>query len=188
MGAGLATIGAAIVFGLLLSGVLPEAAAVVESPTPQPSGSIVPSPSGAPSASVKPTPRPTPELIGAVAFGFGLNQSTREAIDITDTFALGDSFCHSVSLPERFGVSSLQEEILKIEHGSLTIVQRRRDGTLPGIDPNADIAGFCVSADALINGVNGSDGWGTGDFVLRDYRRKGSSPELLAQGRFTLTE
>jgi hypothetical protein len=189
MGAGLATIGAAIVFGLLLSGMLPEAAAVIETPTPEPSGSILPSGSVAPSASVKPTPRPTPELIGTVTFGFGLNQSTREAIDTTDTFGLGDSFCHSVALPKPFRVSKLQEEILKIEEdGSLTIVQRLRDGTLPGIDPNADIAGFCVSADALINGVNGSDGWGTGDFVLRDYRFKGSSPELLAQGTFTLTE
>jgi hypothetical protein len=189
MGAGLAVIGLAIVFGLLLSGILPEAAAVIETPTPGPSASVLPSASVAPSASAKPTPRPTPELIGTVTFGFGLNQSTREAIDITDTFALGDSFCHSVALPQRFGVSSLQEEILKIEEdGSLTIVQRRREGTLPGIDPNAHIAGFCVSADALINGINGSDGWGTGDFVLRDYRRKGSSPELLAQGTFTLTE
>jgi hypothetical protein len=188
IGAGLATIALAIVFGLLLSGMLPEAAAVIETATPQPSVSVLPSASGAATESAKPTPRPTPDLIGSVRFGYALNQSTREAIDITDTFALGDSFCHSVSLPEPFGVSAIQEEIFKINGDSLKIVQRRRDGTLPGIDPNADVAGFCVSADVLINGVDGSDGWGTGKFLLRDYRTVDGTPELLAQGRFKLAE
>jgi hypothetical protein len=188
IGAGLAIIGLAIVFGLLLSGMLPEAAAVIETPTPEPSPTALPSASGAANESAKPTPRPTPELIGTVSFGYALNQSTREAVDITDTFALGDSFCHSVSLPEPFGVTAIQEEIFKIKGDSLTIVQKRRNGTLPGIDPNADIAGFCVSADILINGAPGTDGWGTGKFLLRDYRTVDGTPEVLAEGRFTLTK
>lgn len=186
IGAGLATIALAIVFGLLLSGMLPEAAAVIETQTPEPSVSVLPSASGDATESAKPTPRPTPDLIGSVSFGYALNPSTREAIDITDTFALGDSFCHSISLPEPFGVTKIREEILKVKGDSLKVVQRR--GILPGIDPNADIAGFCVSADALISGVNGTNGWGTGKFVLRDYRTVDGTPELLAQGRFTLTE
>jgi hypothetical protein len=189
MAAGLATIGLAIVFGLLLSGMLPEAAAVIDTPTPEPSIAVVPSASGAASASAKPTPEPTPELLGRVSFGFALNQSTREAIDNTDTFALGDSFCHSVALPEAFGVANIQEEILKIRRNrSPKIVQPRRDGTMPPTDPNADIVGFCNSTDNLINGVGGSEGWGTGNFLLRAYRRTGDGPELLAQGRFTLKE
>jgi hypothetical protein len=188
IGAGLATIGLAIVFGLLLSGMLPEAAAVIETPTPEPSPSVLPSASGAANGSAKPTPRPTPELIGTVSFGYALNQSTREAIDITDTFARGDSFCHSVSLPEPFGVTAIQEEIFKIKGDSLTIVQKRQKGKLPGIDPNADIAGFCVSADILINGLGGTNGWGTGKFLLRDYRTVDGTPEVLAEGRFTLTK
>jgi hypothetical protein len=189
MGAGLATIGLAIVFGLLLSGMLPEAAAVIDTPTPEPSVAVLPSASGAVTASPEPTARPTPELIGTVTFGFGLNQSTREAIDLSDTFSLGDSFCHSVALPRAFGVPNIQEEILKIRpNGSPKVVQRRQDGTMPPTDPTAKIVGFCNSTANLINGVGGSGGWGTGDFLLRAYRRTADGPELLAQGRFTLTE
>jgi hypothetical protein len=189
MGAGLATIGLAIVFGLLLSGMLPEAAAVIETPSPEPSVTVLPSASGAASATPEPTPEPTPALIGTVTFGFGLNQSTREAIDLSDTFALGDSFCHSVALPRAFGVPNIQEEILKIRrNGSPKIVQPRRDGTMPRTDPRAKVVGFCNSTENLVNGVGGSGGWGTGDFLLRAYRRTGDGPELLAEGRFTLTE
>jgi hypothetical protein len=188
MGAGLGTIGLAIVFGLLLSGMLPEAAAVIETPTPEPSVSVLPSASSEASATPEPTAKPTPELIGTVKFGFALNQSTREAIDLTSTFALGDSFCHSISLPEPFGVSTIQEEILKLRGDrSPKIVQRRQQGTMPPIDAGAKIVGFCNSTQNLINGVGGSGGWGTGKFLLRAYRDSGG-PELLAQGRFTLTE
>jgi hypothetical protein len=189
MSAGLATIGLAIVFGLLLSGMLPEAAAVIDTPSPEPSVAVLPSGSVNASPSAEPTAEPTPPLIGTVSFGFALNQSTREAIDLTDTFALGDSFCHSVALPEAFGVPNLQEEILKIRPDrSPRIVQLRQESTMPPTDPAAKIVGYCNSTENLINGVGGSDGWGTGDFLLRAYRRTGHGPELLAQGRFTLTD
>ena len=47
-------------------------------------------------------------------------------IDKTDTFASGSTFCHSISLPEPFGVDQYQEEVLKIKaNGDLTIVQKR---------------------------------------------------------------
>jgi hypothetical protein len=124
-----------------------------------------------------------------VTFGYGLNQSTNAVTDASDTFSRGQNFCHSVKLKQgRFHVANLQEEILKVEDdGSLTVVQRRQDAKL-AIDPNATIAGFCAPADALIDGAAGTEGWGTGRFVLRDYRVRGQGPELLAQGRFTLTE
>jgi hypothetical protein len=188
IGAGLATMGLAIVFGLLLSGMLPEAAAVIDTPTPEPSVAVLPSASGAASPSAEPTAEPTPELIGSVSFGYALNQSTREAIDLTRTFALGENFCHSVSLPEPFGVSTMQEEVLKIKaDGSLKIVQARREGTMESIDAGAKTVGFCNSTQNLINGFGGSGGWGTGRFILRAYRSDGG-PELLAEGRFRLTE
>jgi hypothetical protein len=188
IGAALATIGLAIVFGLILSGMLPEAPAVIAStsPTPSSSPSVAPSASQAPSS--EPTPEPTPELIGTIAFGYGLNQSTEEVIDVSDTFASGETFCHSISLPESFGVNTYQEEVLKIRrNGDLQIVQRRKAGTLP-VAPDASIVGWCNPADVLIFGVGGTEGWGTGDFMLRAYRRSGDGPQLLAEGRFTLTD
>jgi hypothetical protein len=188
IGAALATIALAIVFGLILSGMLPEAPPVIAStsPTPSASPSVVPSASGA--APTEPTPEPTPELIGTMAFGAGLNQSTEEVIDVTDTFASGETFCHSISLPEPFGTETYQEEVLKIRgNGDLQIVQRRKEGTLP-VAPDASIVGWCNPVDVLIFGVGGSEGWGTGDFMLRAYRRTGDGPQLLAEGRFTLTE
>ena len=189
IGAALATIGVAIVFGLVLAGMLPEAPAVIASASPTPSSSLGPSPSQAPaSASSEPTARPTPELIGTLSFGAGLNQSTQEVIDKNDTFASGSTFCHSISLPQPFGVDEYQEEVLKIRsNGKLTIVQRRGFGTLP-VASGDSVVGWCNPTDVLIFGVAGSDGWGTGDFMLRAYRRHNGSPQLLAQGRFTLTE
>lgn len=182
IGAGLATIGLAVVFGLLLSGMLPEAASVIESPSPSPSANVLPSASTLPSASVEPTAEATPALPGTVTFGLGLNQSTREAIDQTDTFGPGDRFCHSIALARPFNVDTIQEEVLKIEEdGSLTVVQARRGTGLP-VDPEATITGYCVD----VNGADLITDWGTGDFVLRDYRRRGEL-QLLAEGRFTLT-
>ena len=188
IGAALATIGLAIVFGLFLSGMLPEAPPVIAESSPTPSASIVASPSEAsPAATAEPTPRPTPKLIGTVTFGRGLNQSTDEVIDQTDTFASGSTFCHSISLPEPFGVSTYQEEVLKIKkNGDLTVVQKRKEGTLP-VDSGSSVVGWCNPTDVLIFGVPGSTGWGTGDFLLRAYRQNGEL-ELLAQGRFKLTE
>jgi len=188
IGAALATMVLAIVFGLLLSGMLPEAAAVIETPTPTPSVSVVPSPSGGASATPEATPKPE-RLPGRVAFGYRLNRSTNEVVDVSDTFARGQTFCHSVALrSDQFRVANLQEEILKVEDdGSLTVVQQRQDGKLP-IDPRATTVGFCAPADALIDGAAGTAGWGTGRFLLRDYRVRGNGPELLAQKRFTLTD
>jgi hypothetical protein len=189
IGAALATIGVAIVFGLVLSGMLPEAPPVTASASPTPTSSALASPSEvASSASSEPTAEPTPELIGQLSFGRGLDQSTQKAIDKTDTFASGSTFCHSISLPEPFGVDQYQEEVLKIRsNGKLTIVQQRGKGTLP-VGSGESVVGWCNPTDVLIFGVSGSDGWGTGDFMLRAYRRQGGSPQLLAQGRFTLTE
>jgi len=184
----LATIGAAIIFGIVLSGMLPEAQAVVASGSPTPSASVPASASQVPaSASAKPTPRPTPELIGSITFGTQLDDSTQEVIDQTRQFPSGGTFCHSIALPEPFGVSEYQEEVLKITgNGDLTVVQKRGEGTLP-VASDSSVVGWCNPTDVLIFGFGGSDGWGPGDFLLRAYREN-NGLELLAQGRFTLSD
>ena len=56
------------------------------------------------------------------------------------------------------------------------------------MDSAASVVGWCNPTDNLILGIPAGTGWGTGDFMLRAYRRHDGSPQLLAQGRFTLTE
>ena len=189
IGAGLAVIGLAIVFGLVLAGILPEAPPVIASTTPTPSPSLAASASEVPaSASSEPTAEPTPELIGSVTFGRGLNQSTQEVIDQTDRFASGSTFCHSIALPEPFGVSQYQEEVLKVrQNGTLRVVQARKEAPLP-VASDSSVVGWCNPTDVLIFGVGGTEGWGTGEFVLRAYRRSDDGPQLLAEGRFTLAD
>lgn len=182
IGAGLATIGLAIVFGLLLSGMLPEAASVLETPTPEPTVSILPSPSGSATEPEEPSAEATPALPGTITFGLGLNESTQEVIDQTDTFGPGDEFCHSIALARPFRVERIQQEVLKIaEDGSLTVVQVRKGSNLT-VDPAATVAGFCVNDAARLVAA-----WGAGDFMVREYRRRGEL-QLLAEGRFTMTE
>ncbi len=183
MGAGVAAIVGAIVLGLLFSGMLPEAAPVAEatpSPTPSPSArASVELPSEEPS--VEPTPAPTPVLIGTVTFGTGINATTREATGVTDSFGPGTPFCHSVQLTEPFGVDSIQEEVLRVEEdGSFTVVQERADSNLK-VNAASQISGFCAPATGPLIA-----GWGTGDFVLRDYRNP-DTPELIAEATFSLT-
>ena len=186
IGVGVGAIAAAIVLGLVLSGMLPEAAPVADasptstaSPTPRASqlSSVEPS--------VEPTPEPTPELIGTVTFGTGISSSTLEATGVKDTFGPGEAHCHSVALTEPFGVARIQEEVLRVEEdGSLTEVQPRL-GTNLKVNANGQVAGFCApgGADALLDPTNG---WGIGTYLLRDYRNE-DTPELIAEGRFTLT-
>ena len=189
IGAGLAVIGLAIVFGVVLAGILPEAPPAIASTTPTPSPSLAASASEVPaSPSTEPTAEPTPELIGSVTFGRGLNQSTQEVIDQTDRFASGSTFCHSIALPEPFGVSQYQEEVLKVrQNGTLRVVQARKEAPLP-VASDSSVVGWCNPTDVLISGVGGTEGWGTGEFVLRAYRRSDDGPQLLAEGRFTLTD
>jgi hypothetical protein len=183
VGAGIGAIVLAIVVGVFLSGIIPEAAVIpLKTPTPEPSFTPIASASVAPSGlpSTEPTPVPTPALPGTVTFGLGLNQSTREAIDLTDTFTTGTRFCHSIVMTQPFGVDQIQEEVLKVaDDGTLTVIQGRQGSNLR-VDSNGQIAGWCVNANGLISG------WGEGNFLLRDYRNN-ETPELIAEGRFTLS-
>jgi hypothetical protein len=184
IGAGIGSILLAVVLGLLLSGIIPEAELVaLSTPTPEPTRTPIPSRSAAPSgpaSSPGESAEATPTLIGTVTFGFGINESSREVLDQTDTFGPGTRFCHSTALTESFGVNRIQEEILRVaDDGTVTVVQERQDGNLT-VNPAATIAGFCANSSALIGF------WGPGTYLLRDYRNE-ETPELLAEGRFTLT-
>jgi hypothetical protein len=180
MSATLGSILLAIVFGMFLTGLIPDAPLLIESSaTPQPSGLPVPSSSFGPSTPPvgEATPVPTAALPGTIAFGTNLNQSTQQVTNAADTFTPGSRFCHSISVTEPFGVNAVEEEVLKIEEGGdLTVVQER---TALGVNPQSQVAGFCAPSNALIND------WGVGQFLLRDYR-PGAEPVLLAEGRFTL--
>ena len=185
IGAGIGAIVLAIIVGLMVSGMIPEAPVAAATPTATPVATRTPAPTTVPAESiaesVAPTPEPTPALIGTVAFGVRLNQSTREALDLTESFGPGTAFCHSISLSEPFGVSQIQEEVLNVAaDGTLTVVQPRATSKL-GVSAGSTVAGFCApSTNPLIAG------WGVGDFLLRDYRG-GDTPELIAEGSFKLT-
>ena len=178
IGATLGSILLAIVFGMFLTGLIPEAPLIAASATPEPSRTPRPSASFGPSTPPvgEATPVPSVALPGTIAFGTGLNGS-QQATNATDTFTPGSRFCHSISVSEPFGVNAVEEEVLKIEEGGdLTVVQER---TALGVRNDAQVAGFCAPTNALIND------WGVGQFLLRDYR-PGAEPVLLAEGRFTL--
>jgi hypothetical protein len=181
IGGALGTIVAAIVIGVILSGLLPPAPPVaVETPTPNPSASAEPTPEPTPdpSASVDPSATPTPTLPGTLTFGLGLNAETQRVTNPTDTFTPGTTFAHSIELTEPFGVNLIAEEVVQIaEDGSETQVVNPDENTLD-VDPNAMVDGFTVPTNALL------DSLGPGTFVMRVYR----GSELLAQGRFILAE
>ena len=175
---------AAVAVGLFLSGIIPDAPPILDStPTPDPSVTPRPSPSFIPSSGppAGETPGPTAPLPGTVSFGLGLNRDTREVINPTDTFGPGQVFAHSIALPAPFGVSDIQEEVIRIEAdgATLTVVQPREGSDLP-VSPDAQVAGFSVNTNGLISGPGS---WGPGTYILRAYR----GVELIAEGRFTLT-
>jgi hypothetical protein len=178
IGGTLGAIVLAIVIGLFLSGLIPPAPNVaVETPSPTPSPTPLVSASVAPSASetVAPSSGPSAAPVGTIAFGTGLNATTREITGATSNFVAGGGFAHSIKLTEPFGVSTIQEEVTRVGDG--LVVQKRADGSIQ-VTPSATIAGFRVrDALTLING------WGKGEFIMRVYR----GGQLLAEGRFTLS-
>jgi hypothetical protein len=178
---GVGAIAGAVVIGLVLSGLIPDAPANPDvSPTPEPSVSAQPSasarPSGRAQARQTATPKPEPTLPGRVVFGSGIDPDTDRVVDRTRDFASGDTFAHSVSLDEPFGVSEILEDVIRIGPDGLDVVQDKE--RLP-VDPNARVAGFATAVDAL-------DAWGTGRFILRVYRETGDKVERLAEGRFRI--
>ena len=180
IGVAVGSIVLAIAVGLFFSGIIPAAPNAPDptpTPTPIPSVSAEPSISAVPSTSGSETPVPTPPLIGTITFGYGLNTSSHEVTAPSSTFGPDTRFSYSILLTEPFGVSSLSEEVVRVEaDGSLKVVQAREKESIP-VTPGLMIAGYSVRTSALISV------WGTGNFIIREYR----GAELIAEGKFTFT-
>ncbi len=182
IGVAVASIAVAIVVGLVFAGIVPPApnvAAATPTPTPTPSISAAPSGSAGPSTSGSESAAPSVTLIGTISYGFGLNTSTHQVTSPTDTFGPGTRFCYSILLTEPFGVSTLSEEVVRVEsNGSETVVQSK-DKASGKIDvtPGLKIAGYSVRTNGLISL------WGTGNFIMREYR----GTQLVTEGHFTFT-
>jgi hypothetical protein len=182
IGAAVGSIVVAIGLGLFLSGIIPDAPPILE-PSPSASASLFPGPSGSFLPSSAPsgeTPVPSVVLPGTVSFGLGLNRTTREVVNPTDTFGPGQVFAHSIKLPGPFGVNQIQEEVIRIEEGGALTVVQQREGSNLQVNPDAQVAGYSVNTNGLISGPGS---WGPGNYILRVYR----GVELIAEGRFTLT-
>jgi len=180
IGLALGSILAAIVLGLVLSGLIPPAPNVaIETPipTPSPSASASASASASPEESAAGSLVAGPTLPGTLTFGTGIDPDTRQVTGETAAYTAGTgTFAHSISLGEPFAVAELFEEVVRIEaDGTETLVQARTDG---GVDVTAtsQVAGFQVPVANL-------SGWGTGNFTMRIYRGE----ELLAEGSFSIS-
>lgn len=181
VGTAIGSIVIAIVLGVIFSTINPTQPTVglASSPTPTAHPSPSASASRAASPTPKPTPTPVPKPVGTITFGTGLDRTTHQVINPTNTFSPNGFFAHSVSVPQPFGVNSVTEEVVRVANGQETVVQSRTDpNSVVNISPSARIFGFIVSTNSLIQDWNGG-----GIFIMRIWR----GTEKLAEGRFTLS-
>jgi hypothetical protein len=183
IGAVIGTILAAVVLGLVVSGLNPTEPTVglglatpTPSPTPEPTESaaesIAPSEEPIPSESVAAAPP------GTLVFGTSLDQN-KQVVEPVNTFTPGMPFAHSISVPTPFGVSTIGEGIFRVgEDGTEEEIVRAIDNQ-PAVLPDATTAGFSIpNAGTLI------EEWGPGLYVMRVY----AGDQLIAQEQFTLAE
>lgn len=176
VGAAVAAIVLAIALGLFLSAINPTQPTVgLSSSSPTASPTPVASPS--PTATAKPTPTATPKPVGTLTFGTGLNRTTRQVTNATNSFSPNENFAHAVTMLQPFGVTTLYEEVARVVNGKETIVQPRTDSPVH-VSASARNFGFIVPTNSLLQ-----DWGGGGVFVMRVYRGN----ERIAQGQFTLS-
>jgi hypothetical protein len=182
IGAVVATILAAVVLGVLVSGLNPSDPSVaLDTPSPSPSAepSIVASASAAPTDTPEPTPEPTPELPATVVFGTELD-ADRKVVEPVETFTPGMTFAHSITHSEPFGASTIGEEVVRInEDGSEGDQIVAPSGNQLPVNPESRTAGF-VAGDA----ANFVRDWGPGLYEMRIY----VGETLIARGQFRLSE
>ena len=179
IGGTLGAIVAAILFGLMLSGLIPPAPNVAEAtPTPTPSASA--SPSVLPSVSEIPSVAPTPTLPGTIILGTGWDNNARKITGETTEFTQQSSgFARAISLAQPIGVDRLEEVVSRVAaDGSETVVQTRGQGVIL-VDKTLMTDG--LKSQYSMAQLYGS--WGKGTFILRMYRGE----ELLAEGTFTFS-
>jgi hypothetical protein len=185
IGAVVATIVGAILFGLFFSNLNPTDpdAGIAGAPTPSPTEAPTPSPTETPppEETAEPTQSATqePSLPGTVAFGTGVDESGNVTGEV-DTFTPGTTFAHSITMSDPFGVPEIQEGVVRLnDDGSdgEAVVNFEQNGL--AVDPSATVAGWtCCDAAGFIGS------WGPGVYVLRVY----IEGELVAEGEFRLTE
>ena len=122
-----------------------------------------------------PASSPVP-LPGTITFGTTLD-ANGNVTDPTDTFGPGSQFAYSVSMPNGFGGTPLENEVVMVaEDGTETIVLER--DPVP-VDPAATVFGYVIgTTDGFINSLGGA-----GTYVWRAY----IGDQLIAQGSFTYT-
>ena len=177
----MATILVAIVAGMILSGLNPTEPTIGQNgatPSPSPTEEATPSEEPIPSETPIPSPTPPPGPPGTLVFGTTLDEND-QIVEPIDTFTPGMPFAHSITVPEPFGVSTVGEQILRINaDGTEEEVVAAIDNQ-PQVVPDATMAGFALrDAGVLI------EQWGPGLYEMRVY----AAGVLIAQGRFTFAE
>jgi hypothetical protein len=166
----------AVVLGVFLSSLNPSEPLVGGGlPTPTPTPSVVAEPSETPLPTESATPEPTPvPLPGTLAFGESLDGEGNVAAEV-ETFTPSMTFAYSVSLPDGFGASEIQNEVVRRDDAHTVVLPR--EGV--GVDPTATVFGYVVGpAGNFINA------WGPGEYTWRVY----VGDELVARKGFRLSE
>lgn len=124
------------------------------------------------------SPTPSPSAVPlTVIFGTELDKVTGEAANPTSRFRAGDTVAYSVRLEAPTIADQIFVEILRLEAGTGTVVQKpSRQGIITG----SPLIAFTVPATRLL------DAWGPGDYAMRMYLPGALTP--FAAGGFTLVE
>jgi hypothetical protein len=176
IGAVIAVIFGAVLVGIFVSSLNPTDPNIGGGlPTPTATATPSAEPSAAPTDTPAPTPSPTPRLPGRIAFGTELD-ANRMVVEKVKTFTPSMAFAYSVSLPEGFGSSAIENEIAKLGSGGENIVLPRQS---VAVDPASTSFGYVVgtAGDFL-------DQWDPGRFEWRVYL----DGSLIASGRFRYSE
>jgi hypothetical protein len=170
------TILGAVLIGLFVSSLNPTDPSVgVASPTPSATSVPTTEPTETPGATETPVPTPTPvPLPGTLAFGESLDAEDRIAQEV-ETFTPSMTFAYSVEMPDGFGASTFENEVIRVDEAHTVVLER--EGI--GVSPDATVYGYVVGP-----AENFIDTWGPGQYTWRVY----INDELVARKRFRLAE
>ena len=177
IGAVIGTILGAVLLGLFVSSLNPTSPTAGASPTAEPTLIATPEPSesAAPTDTPAPTPSPTPALPGTLLFGTQLD-ANRIVVEPVEVYTPGQAFAYSLQVPDGFGASAIENEIVKFSDESETVVLPRQS---VGVDPAATSFGYVIGTAGDFLGQ-----WGPGEFEWRVY----INGEIAARGSFRYSE
>lgn len=167
----------AVIVGLMLSRLYPVDPSIgqdVSTPTPSPTVEPTESATPAPTDTPVPTDTPPPGPPGTIVFGTAVDAND-QTINPVETFTPGQTFAHTVTVPQPWGGRVIREQIVRINaDGSETEVESADLEVVPDLN----YATYDVPVDNLFAA------WGPGTYELRVI----VSDEVVAAGRFTLAE